>query len=54
MRELAEAALADLAALERERCAAAPLPDAEAVAGRPFAVYESLASYEREVLQVDR
>jgi hypothetical protein len=46
--------LREFAALLRERCAAAPLPDAEAVAGRPFAVYESLASYEREVLQVDR
>ena len=36
------------------RCGAIALPDREAIEGRPFAVYESLANYEREVLQVDR
>ena len=37
-----------------DRCAAVALPDRAAVRGRPFAVYPSLASYEREVLQVER
>jgi hypothetical protein len=47
-------ALRWLAATLAERCGAVPLPDRAAIQGRPFAVYESLASYEREVLQVAR
>ena len=47
-------ALRAFAAALLERCGAVPLPDHAAVRGRPFAVYESLASYEREVLQVER
>jgi len=47
-------ALRDFALKLLERCEAVPLPDPEAISGRPFAVYESLASYEREVLQVAR
>lgn len=47
-------ALREFAALLLERSGAVPLPDREAVEGRPFAVYESLADYEREVLQVER
>jgi membrane associated rhomboid family serine protease len=47
-------ALRALARTLLERCAAVPLPDSEAVGGKPFAVYASLPTYEREVLQVDR
>jgi len=47
-------ALREFTALLLERSRAIPLPDHEAVEGRPFAIYESLADYEREVLQVER
>jgi membrane associated rhomboid family serine protease len=45
-------ALRLVASLVLERSGATPLPDAESARGRPFRVYEALAAYEREVLQV--
>jgi membrane associated rhomboid family serine protease len=45
-------ALRLVAALVLERSGATPLPDAEGARGRPFRVYDAVAAYEREVLQV--
>ena len=45
-------ALRVVAALVLERSGATPLPDAEGARGRPFRVYDDVARYEREVLQV--
>jgi len=45
-------AIRTLAATLLERSGALPLPDPDAARGRPFATFETLASYEREVLLV--
>lgn len=52
-RDSALEALRDFLARIQECTSATPLPDAEAVVGRPFAVLDDLNTYQRDVLLID-